>query len=53
MMSPGLAEFLADSIASSSDSERVKRLSLYLLASSWPDSPIKIICLIFGDFKIS
>ena len=39
--------------ASSRDSVRWKRSSLYLLASSWPSSPMRMIFLMLGVFKIS
>ncbi len=39
--------------ASSRDSTRVKRGSWYLLASSWPDSPIRMMFLTWGAWRIS
>ena len=44
---------LAVSTACLSDSAMTKRLSWYFSASAWPDSPIRIICLMSGDCKIS
>ena len=52
-MSPGVAEALAVVMAASKDSTTVKRGSVYFSAKAWPDSPRRIIFLMFLVSRIS